>query len=145
MLYEYVGATACIMAKFSCVAGQPEWLRIMAFMERLTSNEQLEKIRGRLPSVAASMPDGLRLLPAAAELEAVLAALWRDGAVVLEKMVPCETADRVISELCVLFKEKNGREATDEEVQQWMQTIKEANLSSQELAAPKAAAAVDVC
>ena len=45
----------------------------------------------------------------------------------------------------MLFKEKNGREATDEEVQQWMQTIKEANLSSQELAAPKAAAAVDVC
>ena len=37
-----------------------------------------------------------------------------------------EEADDILAQLVELFKAENGREPTEEEVQQWMQTLKEA-------------------
>ena len=37
-----------------------------------------------------------------------------------------EEADDIMAQLVELFKTENGREPTEEEVQQWMQTLKEA-------------------
>ena len=35
--------------------------------------------------------------------------------------------DMLLEELMDLFKEQNGRDPTDEEVKQWMETLKEVN------------------
>ena len=71
----------------------------MAFMKRLTTNEELEDIRTRLPSLAEGLPAGLRSLPPGTPLETVLASLWRDGACILSNAVSDECADRVVDEM----------------------------------------------
>ena len=68
-------------------------------MEQLTTNEDLERIRSELPALAAAMPNGLQALAPGDPLDDVLAALWRDGAVVLKNAVSGECADRVVAEM----------------------------------------------
>mmetsp|Transcript_50570 Transcript_50570/g.83822 ORF Transcript_50570/g.83822 Transcript_50570/m.83822 type:complete len:503 (+) Transcript_50570:42-1550(+) len=45
---------------------------------------------------------------------------------------PQDCIDRVLEELCELFEHKNGRPATFEEIQMWVQTMNEANLNLRE-------------
>ena len=73
----------------------------MAFAERLTTNEELEGIRTRLPSVAELLPSDGRLCSFApgTALAMILAALWRDGACILKNAVLDECADRVVAEM----------------------------------------------
>ena len=54
-----------------------------------------------------------------------------------------EEVDRVLDELCALFEERNGRPATESEIASWVRTIKEANLSGQDLGADPAAEPAD--
>jgi hypothetical protein len=71
----------------------------MAYAARTTDVDELEATRLQLPALAAQMPDGLQSLSPEQPLEAVLAALWRDGAVVLEHAVSDTCADRVVAEM----------------------------------------------
>ena len=88
-------------------------------MERLTENDELSDIQARLPSLGDAMSSGLQSLPSTfapeedAPLEAVLAALWRDGAVVLNNAVSGDCADRVVAEMSpYMDKLSNGDDFT---------------------------------
>ena len=72
----------------------------MAFMKRLTDNDELESIRTRLPELAGDLPSsGLQSVAPDAPLSTVLAALYRDGSCILTNAVSEECADRVVSEM----------------------------------------------
>ena len=66
---------------------------------RLVGNEELERIRPLIPSVAASLGPGLQRVAPDAPLERAFAALWRDGAVIIERAVSEECCDRVVEEM----------------------------------------------
>ena len=75
----------------------------MAFAARITNVDDLEAMRLRLSDMAAQLPTGLQSLSPEQPLEAVLAALWRDGSVILKNAVSGECADRVVAEMNPFF------------------------------------------
>jgi hypothetical protein len=66
---------------------------------RLVDNAELEQMRPLIPDIAASLGRGLQRLAPDAALEQVLAALWRDGAVIVERAVSEACCDRTIEEM----------------------------------------------
>jgi|EP01043_Picozoa_sp_COSAG02_P006751 hypothetical protein len=75
---------------------------------RLVSNEELERMRPLIPTIAASFPRGLQRMTSDAPLENVLAALWRDGTVIIEQAVSEECCDRTVQEMGPYLKGKFG-------------------------------------
>ena len=75
---------------------------------RLVSNEELERIRPLIPTIAAGFPRGLQRMMPDAPLENVLAALWRDGTVIIENAVSEECCDRTIEEMGPYLKGEFG-------------------------------------
>ena len=59
----------------------------------------LYQLQAQLPQLQAQLPQGVVKLPATAALEQVLAALWRDGAVVLTHAVSDDSVERCKAEL----------------------------------------------
>ena len=43
-------------------------------------------------------------------------------------MLPVEFQDQVLQGLCEMFEKEHGRPATKDEIQMWVQTIKEASM-----------------
>ena len=47
---------------------------------------------------------------------------------------PADEVDNILEELMDMFKQNNGRDPTDEEVQQWVATMREAQQESENAA-----------
>ena len=62
-----------------------------------------EEVAAALPSLVAAAPPGLQRFPGTdsgwSNTAAICAALWRDGAVILEHAVSDDCADRVVAEM----------------------------------------------
>ena len=68
-------------------------------LQRLLSTDELESLRPRLDGLIASLSPGLQSLPADTPFEVVLAALARDGAVVVNNAVSDVCADACVEEI----------------------------------------------